>query len=206
MSGSCDATHGAAPRRSSARPRRSCAGSPLRLLVFVIIFDRVFDGDDVRLLALLVHNVDHRGQRRRLARTGRVSVICENQFAVACKAMPWRRVECRFQPNASRAGWNLPASTIANVPFFLEHADVETRRPPNAKLKSAPPRSRTLWMCSPGRDVAYPFLGVLGLAGGPSTRCKIPCTGLTGGTPTRMCRSDAPLGHERHQQQLRHRI
>src|ERR1019366_7693981 len=31
-----------------------------------------------------------------------------------------------------------------------------------------------------------------GLSRGPSTRCKMPCTRITGGTPTRTCRSDAP--------------
>ena len=31
-----------------------------------------------------------------------------------------------------------------------------------------------------------------GLSTGPSTRCKMPCTRITGGTPTRMCRSEAP--------------
>src|ERR1039458_9566096 len=31
-----------------------------------------------------------------------------------------------------------------------------------------------------------------GLSAGPSTRCKMPCTRMVGGTPTRICRSDAP--------------
>src|SRR5688572_18242059 len=30
------------------------------------------------------------------------------------------------------------------------------------------------------------------LSEGPSTRCKIPCNRITGGTATRMCRSEAP--------------
>src|ERR1019366_10739480 len=31
-----------------------------------------------------------------------------------------------------------------------------------------------------------------GLITGPSTRCKMPCTRMVGGAPTRICRSDAP--------------
>ena len=40
------------------------------LLVFVIILDGVFDGDDVGFVALLVDDVDHGGERGRLARAG----------------------------------------------------------------------------------------------------------------------------------------
>jgi len=38
--------------------------------VLVIVLDRVFDSDDVRLVALFVDDVDHRCQRGGLARTG----------------------------------------------------------------------------------------------------------------------------------------
>src|ERR671926_1841802 len=31
-----------------------------------------------------------------------------------------------------------------------------------------------------------------GLSGGPSTRCSTPCKRMTGGTPTRRCKSAAP--------------
>src|SRR5436190_6054753 len=31
-----------------------------------------------------------------------------------------------------------------------------------------------------------------GFSGGPSTRCRMPCKRITGGAPTRRCRSDDP--------------
>src|SRR5437867_182380 len=42
-----------------------------RLFVPVIIFDGIFDGDEVDLVALFINDVEHRGERRGLARTGR---------------------------------------------------------------------------------------------------------------------------------------
>src|SRR6516162_6091896 len=31
-----------------------------------------------------------------------------------------------------------------------------------------------------------------GLSDGPSTRCRMPCTRMVGGVPTRICKSEAP--------------
>src|SRR5271163_3056980 len=83
-------------------------------------------------------------------------------------------------------------STIAKFPFSLNTLTRKRAASPNAKPKSAPPRSRTLWMCSSDVMLRINSSVSSGLSDGPSTRCKIPCTRITGGTPTRMCRSDAP--------------
>ncbi len=49
-----------------------------------------------------------------------------------------------------------------------------------------------LWMCSSEVMLRINSSVSSGRKVGPSTRCNMPCTRITGGTPTRMCRSDAP--------------
>src|SRR5262249_4648430 len=63
---------------------------------------------------------------------------------------------------------------------------------PNAKPKSAPPRSRTPWMWSSEVMLRINSSVSSDVSGGPSTRCRMPCTRIVGGVPTRTWRSDAP--------------
>ena len=66
---------------SCRKARRKASGEagdihvdfPLRddgLLVLVVVFNGVFDGDDMHVVALFVDDVDHRSQRGGLARSG----------------------------------------------------------------------------------------------------------------------------------------
>ena len=63
---------------------------------------------------------------------------------------------------------------------------------PKANPKSAPPFSRTCWMESSEVMLRISSSASSGRKGGPSTRCKVPWTRMTGGTPTRICKSEAP--------------
>src|SRR6266404_359298 len=92
-----------------------------RLLVFVIIFDRVFDGDDVRFIALFIDDVDHRSQRSGLAGAGGAGH--QNQPARFVKQL----LRGRRQPDLlhrQHLGRNLPQDA-AEVAFLLEYADTE---------------------------------------------------------------------------------
>ena len=82
-----------APARSVGASAPSSRWLTMQLLVAVEELDRVLDGDDV-LLARLVDLVDHRGQRRRLARAGRAGD--EHEAA----RLAWRT---RGRPAAGRA-------------------------------------------------------------------------------------------------------
>ncbi|SPE52433.1 hypothetical protein SBV1_1520010 [Verrucomicrobia bacterium] len=83
-------------------------------------------------------------------------------------------------------------STRPKLPFSLNTLTRKRAISPNANPKSEPPRSRTCWMCSSEVMLRISSSVSSGPNVGPSTRCKIPCTRITGGVPTRMCRSEAP--------------
>ena len=108
-----------------------------RLLVIVIELDRVFDRDDV-VIDVLVDIVDHRGQRRALARAGRAGD----------QEQPARPHDQTLEhiggtPSCSIVNilTGICRSTIATLPRCLK---IETRNraaSPNAKPKSALPVS-----------------------------------------------------------------
>ena len=81
--------------------------------------------------------------------------------------------------------------TMPKLPFSLNTLTRNRAASPNAKAKSAPPRSRTCWMCSSEVMLRINSSASSGLSAGPSTRCKMPCTRMVGAVPTRMCRSEA---------------
>jgi len=86
---------------------------------------------------------------------------------------------------------NLPQHH-AEIPLFLEHTDAEARRLAKRNAKSAPPRSRTAWMCSSDVMLRINSSAVSGVSAGPSTRCNVPCTRMVGAVATRICKSEAP--------------
>ena len=83
-------------------------------------------------------------------------------------------------------------STMPKLPFSLKTLTRNRAASPKAKAKSAPPRSRTCWMCSSEVMLRISSSEVSGVSAGPSTRCKIPWTRIVGAVPTRVCKSEAP--------------
>jgi len=81
---------------------------------------------------------------------------------------------------------------MPKFPFSLNTLTRKRADSPNANAKSAPPHSRTAWMCSSDVMLRISSSESSGDSAGPSTRCKMPCTRMTGAVPTRVCKSDAP--------------
>ena len=65
-------------------------------------------------------------------------------------------------------------STMPKLPFSLNTLTRKRAASPNAKAKSAPPRSRTCWMCSSDVMLRINSSESSGSSAGPSTRCKMP--------------------------------
>jgi hypothetical protein len=107
-----------------------------------------------------------------------------------CKQRPDGVAASRSAPG-QQLGGNLPQHQ-AEVALFLENADAETGRFAEGKTEVRPPAFAHVLDVVFGGDAAHQFLGVLRRKEGPSTRCRMPCTRMTGGTPTRMCKSEEP--------------
>ena len=123
----------------------------------VIILDRVLDGDDVRLVAFLVDDVNHRGQRGRFAGTGRPGH--EHQAARLVQQFLGAGRNADLLKRQQLVG-NLPEHQ-GEIALLLEDADTETRHVAKRKAEvRAAVFARALNVLL-GRDAAHQFLGIL---------------------------------------------
>ncbi len=130
-----------------------------RLLVLVVELDRVFDRDDV-VVEVVVHVVDHRRQRGRLAGTGRARHQAPAR-AAAYTDRPAPAACPRSLKFKSFAG--ICRSTIATLPRCLK---IETRKrawSPKAKPKSESADLLQLLLAPLGRDALHQRHGVFRL-------------------------------------------
>ena len=129
----------------------------MRLLVLVVILDRVFDGDDVGLVALLVDDVDHGGQRGGLARAGGPGH--QHQAARFVEQFLGRGRQADLLHRQHLVG-NL-AQDDAEVALLLEHADAEAGHVAEGKAEVGAAALAHVLDVVLGGDAAHQLLGVL---------------------------------------------
>jgi hypothetical protein len=133
-----------------------------RLLVPVIIFNRVFDGDDMRLVPFLVDDVDHRGQGRRFSGAGRPGDQHQAPGFVEQFLRGRRQADLLHRKQLARD----LAQDAAEIAFLLEDADSEPGHLAESEPKvGAATLAHVLNMIFRG-DAAHQFLGVFRRQGG----------------------------------------
>src|SRR5207245_2648267 len=119
--------------------------------------DRVLDRDDVRVITLLIDDIDHRSQRGRFPRTGRAGD--QNQPARLVKEFADGRRDADLLDGQKLAG-NL-AGDDAELALFFENADAEAGQLAEGETKvRATPFTHLLNVIFRG-DTAHQLLGVL---------------------------------------------